>query len=305
MGHHHDHGHGHSHGHSHAPKSFNLAFALAAGLNLAFTAIEAIYALLAHSMSLLADAGHNLGDVMGLLLAWGASYLLTKPATERYSYGYKRTSILAAIINALLLVATCAIITYESIHKLLEPAPVNEWMVIIVAIIGIGINGGTALLFMKGQDDLNIKGAFLHLASDALVSLGVVIAGLVILKTGAYWIDPAVGIAIVVIIMMGTWGLLRHSVDLILDAVPQNINRKGVESYLKKVPGITAIHDLHIWGLSTNEVALTAHLIMPEGNLTDEQYAKINEDLHHDFKINHVTIQVESGDKECSQETTC
>lgn len=301
MGHHHDHGHGHSH----APKSFNLAFALAAGLNLAFTAIEAVYALLAHSMSLLADAGHNLGDVMGLLLAWGASYLLTKPATKRYSYGYKRTSILAAIINALLLVATCAIITYESIHKLFAPAPVNEWMVIIVALIGIAINGGTALLFMKGQDDLNIKGAFLHLASDALVSLGVVIAGLVILKTGAYWIDPAVGIVIVVIIMAGTWGLLRHSVDLILDAVPKNINRKGVENYLQKVPGITAIHDLHIWGLSTNEVALTAHLIMPEGSLTDEQYAKINEDLHHDFKINHVTIQVESGEGQCSQEKAC
>jgi len=303
MGHHHS--HDHSHGHSHAPQSFNLAFALAAGLNLAFTGVEAVYAILAHSMSLLADAGHNLGDVMGLLLAWGASYLLTKPATERYSYGYKRTTILAAIINALLLVATCAIITYESIAKLIEPAPVNEWMVIIVALIGIFINGGTALLFMKGQDDLNIKGAFLHLASDALVSLGVVIAGILILQTGAFWIDPVVGLLIVIIIMAGTWGLLRHSVDLILDAVPHGINRKGVKHYLEQVPGVSRIHDLHIWGLSTNEVALTAHLIVPTGNFSDELYDKINHDLHHDFKISHVTIQVERGDGTCSQANTC
>ena len=307
MGHNHthDHGHGHHH-HHHAPTSFNLAFGLAVGLNLGFTLVEAIYAIMANSMSLLADAGHNLGDVLGLLFAWAASYLLTKPATLRYSYGYKRTSILAAILNALLLVVTCTIIGYESIHKLISPSIVNEKIVMLVAFIGIFINGGTALLFMRGQDDLNIKGAFLHLASDALVSFGVVIAGFIILKTQAFWVDPIVGLLIVVIILYSTWGLLRHSVDLILDAVPHGINRKGVETYLKNIPGVSQIHDLHIWGLSTNESALTAHLIVPTGNFSDELYAKISHDLHHDFKIAHVTIQVESGTGEpCSQETSC
>jgi cobalt-zinc-cadmium efflux system protein len=306
MGHHHNHGHSH-HDHHHAPKSFNLAFALAVGLNFGFTIIEAIYAILANSMGLLADAGHNLGDVLGLLFAWGASWLLTLPATERYSYGYKRTSILAAIINALFLVATCAIIAYESIIKIMQPAPINEMMVIVVAAIGIVINGSTALLFMRGQkEDLNIKGAFLHLASDALISLGVVIAGFIVLKTGKFWIDPIVGILIVIAILISTWGLLRHSIDLILDAVPHGINRAGVTDYLMQVDGVTKIHDLHIWGLSTNEVALTAHLIVPRGNFTDALYAKINDDLLHTFKIHHVTIQVETGEGiPCSQEASC
>jgi len=301
MGHHHGHDHVH-----HAPQSFNLAFGLAVGLNLAFTLIEAIYAIMANSMSLLADAGHNLGDVLGLVLAWGASYLLTKPATMRYSYGYKRTSILAAIVNALLLVATCSIIGYESIYKLFHPTIVHEKIVMIVAFIGIFINGGTALLFMRGQEDLNIKGAFLHLAADALVSFGVVIAGFIILKTKAYWVDPIVGLGIVAIILFSTWGLLKKSLDLIMDAVPHNIDRQGVEAYLNAIEGVTKIHDVHIWGLSTNETALTAHIVAPNTRFDNELYTKINDDLYHQYKIAHVTLQVEmDDDMPCPQESTC
>jgi cobalt-zinc-cadmium efflux system protein len=311
---HNGHSHGHSHGpggHSHAhavPESFNLAFALAVSLNLLFTLIEAGYAVFAHSMSLLADAGHNLGDVFGLVLAWGASWLLTKSATQRYSYGYKRTTIIASIINALLLVAASAIIAYESVIKLLHPSIVDEKIVIIVAIIGIVINGSTALLFMRGQkEDLNIKGAYLHLASDALISIGVVIAGTIILFTKQYWVDPVVGLAIVITIVIGTWQLLRQSLDLLLDAVPHHINSAGVSQYLAGLPGVRTVHDLHIWGLSTREVALTAHLVMPEKALTDEEHVKIHHDLKHDFGINHITIQVEKGSDEyqCKLQESC
>lgn len=310
----HSHGHGHSHGpgghnHAHAvPESFNLAFALAVGLNLLFTIVEAGYAIFAHSMSLLADAGHNLGDVFGLMLAWGATWLLTKSATERYSYGYKRTTIIASIINALMLVAASTIIAYESIVKLIHPAVVDEKIVIIVAIIGIFINGGTALLFMRGQkEDLNIKAAYLHLASDALISIGVVIAGTIILFTKQYWVDPVVGLLIVITIVIGTWQLLRQSLDLLLDAVPHHINYGGVSKYLAALQGVTAVHDLHIWGLSTREVALTAHLVMPEQTLTDEMQVKVQHDLKHDFGINHVTIQVERGSAEhqCKMQESC
>lgn len=310
----HSHGHGHSHGpggHSHAhavPESFNLAFALAVSLNLLFTLIEAGYAIFAHSMSLLADAGHNLGDVFGLVLAWGASWLLTKSATERYSYGYKRTTIIASIINAFMLVAASAIIAYESIIKLFHPAIVDEKIVIIVATIGILINGSTALLFMRGQkEDLNIKAAYLHLAADALISIGVVIAGVIILLTKQFWVDPIVGLIIVITIVMGTWQLLRQSLDLLLDAVPHHINYTGVNQYLAKLPGVKTVHDLHIWGLSTREVALTAHLVMPEKALSDEEQVKIHHDLKHDFGINHVTIQVEKGSDEhqCQLQESC
>lgn len=319
--HKHDHKHEHSadphHGHDHGPgghhhhpvpTDFNLAFACAVSLNLLFTLFEGGYAIFAHSMSLLADAGHNLGDVLGLSLAWGANWLLTKAATERYSYGYKSTTIIASIINALLLVATSAIIAYESIGKLFHPAIVNEHVVIIVALVGIFINGGTALMFMRGhKEDLNIKGAYLHLAADALVSIGVVVAGIIILFTKWYWVDPVVGLLIVATIIAGTWGLLRHSLDLLLDAVPRHINQTGVATYLSSIPGVTAVHDLHIWGLSTKEVALTAHLVMPEQELHDADYSRIAEALKHDFKIGHVTLQVEKGSLEhnCNQAISC
>lgn len=311
MDHKHDHKDGHHHGHDHhhhheAPETFNLAFGLAIGLNFAFTLIEAIYAIAANSMSLLADAGHNLGDVLGLLFAWGASYLVTKGVTKKFSYGYKRTTILAALANSLILVAASAIIAYESIYKLFHPVQVSEMIIIIVALIGIFINGGTALLFMrKRNDDLNIKGAFLHLAYDAVISLGVVITGVIILFTHYLWLDPIVGILIVVMILWGTWGLLRDSTHLMLDAVPQNIDIEEVQQYLETITGVTAVHDLHIWGLSTKDIALTCHLIIPEGSFTEKDFRKINHELEHRFKISHSTIQIEKGNGEINCGQVC
>lgn len=301
--------HSHHHDHDHAaPTNFNKAFAIAVTLNFLFTLVQAGYAIVADSMSLLADAGHNFGDVFGLALAWGANWLLSKPSSERYSYGYKRTTIIASIINALLLVGTSAIIAYESINKLMHPSIVNEKIVILVAFIGIIINSGSALLFLRGRkEDLNIKGAYLHLASDALISIGVVVAGILIYYTKWYWIDPIVGLFIIIVILAGTWGLLRHSLSLLLDAVPADIDQAGVASYLANIHGVTAVHDLHIWGLSTREVALTAHLVMPEQILSDQDYARINHELQCQFKIEHVTLQVEKGDQTivCSQHSSC
>jgi cobalt-zinc-cadmium efflux system protein len=310
--HNHDHSHdNHEHGghhHHHQPTQFNLAFALATLLNLAFTIIEATYAFLSHSTGLLADAGHNLGDVLGLLMAWGATALLTRRATEKYSYGYKKTTILSALANALLLVFTSAIIIYEAINKLIHPTAISEVTVMIVAFIGIVINGGTALLFMRGTEkDLNIKATFLHLAYDALISAGVVIAAIIIYFTGWLRLDPIVGIVIVVLILSSTWRLLLNSINLILGAVPHDVNLAGVRDYLNKLEGVTAVHDLHIWGLSTQENALTAHLIMPDHTLSDQDYQQINHVLKHNFKIDHVTLQIEKGSTEhpCGQAVTC
>lgn len=297
--------HGHAH---HIPHSFNRAFAISVTLNLAFTIFQIVYAFLANSMSLLADAVHNFGDVFGLVLAWGANLLLTLPARKRYSYGFKRTTILAALTNALILVATSALITFGSIYKLLHLSEVNGHIIIFVALIGIFINGGTALLFMKGaHDDLNIKGAFLHLIGDALISIGVVVAGILILLTGKIWIDPVVGLLIVAIILWGTWGLLRDSVRLILDAIPHHIDHHAIEDYLNKLPGVIAVHDLHIWGLSTKEIALTAHLVMPNGRMSDADFQKINLVLKETFRIDHATLQVETGsmDYPCGRSEVC
>jgi cobalt-zinc-cadmium efflux system protein len=309
-GHAHGHSHaGHTHTHvAHAPQTFNVAFAVAGGLNLLFTIVEAVYAVIAHSMGLLADAGHNLGDVLGIAMAWGSMLLLKRAATARYSYGYKKTTILSALANALLLVFTSAIILYESINKLLHPVMIQEIVVIIVALVGIGVNGGTALLFMRGRDkDLNIKSTFLHLAYDALISLGVVIAATIIYFTKWVWLDPLVGIAIVLMILSGTWSVLRSSVDLILGAVPHGIDQQAVRQYLSQLAGVQAVHDLHIWGLSTQETALTAHLVVPGKMFTDADYVEINHILLHDFKINHVTIQIETGSatNPCGQAVTC
>lgn len=305
--HHHDHHH-HGHHHAHdAPSQFHLAFALAAGLNLTFCLVEAFYAVWANSMGLLADAGHNFGDVLGLLFAWIANMLLSKGANQRYSYGYKKTTILAALANALILVASSAIIIMESVHKFLNPQPINEVIIIVVALVGIAINGGTALLFTRGQEDLNIKAAFLHLAYDALISVGVVIAGFAIYFTGWLQLDPIVALVIVVLILYSTWDLLKSSINLILDAVPANVDHAKVLAYLQSLEGVTAVHDLHIWGLSTRETALTAHLVIPERNLSDEDYHQINHILEHDFKIKHTTLQVERGTHSdpCGQSGTC
>lgn len=304
----HQHSHDHSHDHSHAPANFNTAFFLAVVLNFAFTVVEASYAYIARSTSLLADAGHNLGDVCGLLMAWAASWFMNRAATEKYSYGYKKMTLLAALANALLLVFACTIILYESIDKLIHPVMVSEIVVIVVALIGMAINGSTALMFLRGREsDLNIKAAYLHLAADALISVSVAVTGTIIFFTKWWWLDPVIGILIVLIILHGTWGLLRASVDLILGAVPHGVDHQAVRAYLTKLPGVHEIHDMHIWALSTQENALTAHLVMPENTLSDADFTEINHILEHDFKINHVTLQVEKGQVEnpCGQAEVC
>lgn len=304
----HSHHSSHHHEHGKTVRSFNAAFAIAVTLTLGFVFFEVAYGLLANSMSLLADAAHNLGDVLGLVLAWIANWLLSFPPRQRYSYGFKRTTIIAALINAFILVATSALIAYESIFKLFNLTVVNESIVIMVGIVGILVNGGSSLLFMRGaQEDINIKGAFLHLIADALILVGVVVSAIIIRYTNWMWIDPVIGLLIVIIVLWGTWGLLRDSLHLILDAVPHYIDHSGVKKYLTELPGVTAVHDLHIWGLSTREVALTVHLIMPKEPLTDADYKQINTILHDKFKINHATIQVESGSDEnpCIRSEAC
>jgi cobalt-zinc-cadmium efflux system protein len=297
--------------HSHHVPSFtalNLSFALAVLFNLTFVLVEVGYGFTTHSVSLLSDAVHNFGDVLGLLMSWGANILVKRRATQRYSYGYKKLTILAALANALLLVLTSALIVYESINKLNNPVKIDETIVMIVAFIGVLINGGTALLFMKQRaSDLNIKSAFLHLAYDALIALGVVLAGAAVYFTGWQQIDPIVALVIVTIITVGSWNLLRRSVELILGAVPYGVNQEEVYNYLRKLPGVQEVHDLHIWGLSTQETALTAHLIMPNGGLSDEEYLKINRILAKKFHIQHITLQVEQGQKKypCAQSLAC
>jgi cobalt-zinc-cadmium efflux system protein len=289
--HHHDH-----HNHHKDHQSFNKAFAIAVTLTLTYSLVEAGYGFYANSMSLLADAVHNLGDVLGLVLAWIANWLLSFPARKRYSYGFKRTTIIAALANAFILVATSALIAYESIYKLFYLSAVNESIIIVVGLVGIFVNVGSSLLFMRGaKNDINIKGAFIHLMADALILGGVVISAIIIHFTNWERLDPIVSLLIVGIVLWGTWGLLRDSISLLLDAVPRYIDHAGVKNYLTNYPGVDAVHDLHIWGLSTREVALTAHLIMPVSPLTDADYKKINAILHEKFHINHVTIQVESG----------
>lgn len=302
----HHHGHQHQHDH-HSAQSFNKAFAIAVTVTLAYSLGEAAFGIVANSMSLLADAIHNLGDSLGLILAWIANWLMSLPARKRYSYGFKRTTIIAALINAFILVATSTLIAYESIYKLMHLSSVDESVIIYVALLGIVVNGGASLLFLRGGHDVNIRGAFWHLVADALILIGVVVSAIIISYTGWEWLDPIVGLAIVVIILIGTWGLLRDSVRLILDGIPHYIDHSGVREYLCNYPGVQAVHDLHIWGLSTREVALTAHLIMPSSNLTDKDYKQINNELHDRFHIHHVTIQVESGSPldPCSRTESC
>ena len=286
----------HDHAHETSFENVNLAFIIAVVANLVFTVIEAIYAYIADSVSLMGDAGHNLSDVLGLLLAWGAAYLATRKSSENYSYGYRRTTIMAALINSLVLVGAAGYIAYESLEKFVRPTPVAEEVIMIVAGIGILVNAGTAMLFMKGsKDDLNIRGAFLHLAYDALISAAVVVGAAVILFTGALWIDPLLGVMITAVILAGTWGMLRDSMNLMLDAVPQSIDREAVLRYLQGVTGVSQVHDLHIWAMSTHENCLTAHLVMPENTLWDseEGYAEIGHALREEFNIHHVTLQVE------------
>ncbi|GMM92457.1 cation diffusion facilitator family transporter [Qipengyuania sp. MTN3-11] len=298
-GHSHDHshdgghGHGHAHAHAHAPKSFDRAFLIGIVLNTGFVIIEAGYGWISGSMALIADAGHNLSDVMALMLAWGASVAAKRPANERFTYGYKSSTILAALANAGLLLVAIGAILFETLRRVAEPAPVEGQTMAIVAGIGILINGGTAALFMRGQHDINIRGAFLHMAADALVSLGVVVAGLAILWTRALWIDPAVSLVIVAVIAWGTWSLLKDSVAMSMLAVPKGISKSEVRSYLVALPGVEAVHDLHIWPMSTTETALTVHLVMPAGHPDDDFLHEIAEALRHRHRIGHATVQIE------------
>ncbi len=295
--HDHDHGQGQGHSHSHAPASFGRAFAIGIALNLGFVIVEAIYGAIANSLALLADAGHNFSDVLGLVLAWGATVLVRRLPTKRRTYGLRRSSILASLVNALLLLIATAVIAWEAAQRLAYPEPVASGVVMGVAAVGILVNGITAWMFMSGsKGDLNIRGAFLHMAADAAVSLGVVLAALTMRNTGWLWLDPVVSLVIVVVIAIGTWGLLRDSVNLALDAVPQGIDPDEVEAYLAALPGVTAVHDLHIWGMSTTEAALTVHLVIPDHRADDALLARINKDLQHKFRIDHTTVQFELGD---------
>lgn len=296
-----DHAHGHgSHGHSHAPADFGQAFLIGIILNTGFVIVEAAYGWISGSMALIADAGHNLSDVLALLLAWGASIAAKKPPTQRFTYGYKSSTILAALANAGLLLVAIGAIAFETIQRIAEPAPVEGMTMVIVAGIGILINTGTALLFLRGRKhDINIRGAFLHMAADALVSVGVVLAGIAILMTNALWIDPLVSILIVAVIAWGTWGLLKDSVAMSLLGVPKGISESAVRGYLAGLEGVKEIHDLHIWPMSTTETALTAHLVMPGPHPGDAFLREIASELKHHHRINHATIQIEQTRAHC------
>ena len=299
--HDHDHGHAHGHGHSHAPADFGRAFLIGIILNTGFVIVEAIYGWLSGSMALIADAGHNLSDVLPLLLAWGASVAAKRPPTERFTYGYKSSTILAALANAGLLLVAIGAIAFETVHRMAEPAPVEGTTMVIVAGIGIAINTGTALLFLRGRKhDINIRGAFLHMAADALVSLGVVIAGLAIILTGANWIDPLVSMVIVAVIAWGTWGLLKDSVAMSLLGVPRGVSESSVRGYLAGLEGVSEIHELHIWPMSTTETALTAHLVMPGGHPGDAFLEKVSDTLAGRHRIGHATIQIETSHLHCT-----
>jgi cobalt-zinc-cadmium efflux system protein len=294
--HRHDHGHGHHHGHDHAG-GFGGAFVVGLALNLGFVAAEVVCGLLANSVALLADAGHNLGDVLGLAIAWGAAVLARRRPSHRFTYGLRSSSILAALFNAIVLLIAVGGIAVEALNRLAAPEPVASRLVMAVAAVGIVVNGGSALLFLRGRDaDLNIRAAFLHLAADAGVSLAVVLTGAVILLTGWLWLDPAASLVVALVIVLGTWRLLRDAVNLALHGVPSGIDAAAVRAHLDRLAGVTAVHDLHIWPMSTTETALTCHLVMPAGHPGDEMLTALAQELHQRFAIDHATIQVETGD---------
>ncbi|WP_448658704.1 cation diffusion facilitator family transporter [Sphingomonas sp. CJ99] len=288
--------HGHGHGHAHGPGNYGRAFAIGTALNLGFVLVEGGVGYVSGSTALIADAGHNLTDVAGLVIAWIGASLAARAPTDRFTYGLGAASILAALGNALLLLLAIAAIAAESLHQLANPAPVPGTTVMIVAGIGIVINLGTALLFARGRrGDINIRGAFLHMAADAAVSGGVVIAGALILWTGASWIDPLTGIAIALVIVASGWGLLRESVAMALHGVPQGIDRNAVAATLGALPGVARLHDLHIWPISTTQAALTVHLVMPDGHPGDDFLVALQHRLAREHRIGHITVQVETG----------
>lgn len=300
------HAHGHSKqapclGHHHPPPSttWGRTFFVAIFLNATFVVVEFAYGCIANSTALVADAGHNLSDVLGLLLVWGAVVLTRKAPSARYTYGLRSTSILAALANSVFLLVVCGGIAWEAVQRFLQPPAVMGLMVTQVAGVGIVINGVSAWLFMKGsKNDLNIRGAYLHMAADALVSLGVVASGAAMMFTGWYWLDPVISLLIVAVIVSGTWDLLNQSLKLALNAVPAHIDIPAVEAYLKQCEGVTGVHDLHIWGVSTTESVLTAHLVVPAGYPGDLFIEDIIRTLKERFSIQHSTLQIEQGNIE-------
>jgi cobalt-zinc-cadmium efflux system protein len=293
------HEHDDHHGHGHAPTDFGRAFAIAATLNIALVVAQVIFGVLANSVALIADAGHNLGDVLGLLLAWGAHGMARWQPTRRYTYGFRSASILAALFNSIILLVATGAIAWEALRRLSGAGDVEGVTVMVVAAAGIVINGVSAWLLMAGREgDLNIRGAFLHMVADAAISLGVVAAGAVILSTGWNWLDPVASLVIAALIVWGTWGLLREAVMMSLNAVPQGVDGAKVESYLRGLPGVRDVHDLHIWAMSTTETAMTAHLVRPGAGLDDHLLHEVCHELEHRFGISHATLQVESGDTE-------
>lgn len=285
----------HQPSHQHGPANYGRAFAIGVSLNVILVVVQLIYGVLANSVALLADAAHNFSDVLGLLLAWGATILARRLPSRRFTYGLRGSSILAALANGAFLLLATGGIAWEAIQRFAHPEQVAGTTVIAVAALGIAVNTATALLFMSGlKSDLNIRGAFLHMAADAIVSLGVVVAGAGIVYTGWLWLDPATSLVVSIVIIVGTWGLLRDSVRLALHAVPEGIETEAVRDYLAGVPGVAQVHDLHIWAMSTTDTALTAHLVLPQGYPGDVVLAGIAEQLHHQFNISHTTIQVET-----------
>jgi len=296
------------HHHHHAPPDYNRAFAVGVALNVAFVVIEVVFGLLADSLALLTDAGHNLSDVLGLLLAWGASVLAARRPSARRTYGYSRATILASLASGLLLFAAIGAIAWEAIGRFVSPVAPQGLTMMWVAGVGVVINTLTALMFIGGKDhDLNIRGAFLHMAADAAVSLGVVVSGAVIWKFGLNWVDPVISLVIVVVIFLSTWDLLRDSLNLAVDAVPRKVDPGQVRQFLLEQPGVTGMHDLHIWAMSTTDTALTTHLVMPEPPADDAFLQDIAGTLKTRYHIGHATIQVERGDATaaCPQESDC
>jgi len=297
-GHDHHHGHSHDHGHSHAPADFGRAFLIGTILNIGIVGLQAVYGVLAHSTALLADAGHNLSDVLSLIVAWGAASLARRSASARYTYGLKGSSILAALFNATFLLVVLGGLGWEAIRRFSQPESVDAMTVMVVAGIGIAGNGITAWLFARGREgDINIRGVYLHMLTDAAISLGVVVAGALVFLTGAQWIDPAVTLVIVAVIVYGTWDLLKDSVSMVLAAVPPGIRLEEVRSFLSGLPGVASLHDLHIWAMSTTETALTCHLVMPGGHPGDGFTANVCSELSHRFGIQHTTVQIETSEQ--------
>ncbi len=294
-GHSHGHGRGHSHGHDHGPVRHDTAFAIGVGLNSALVAAQIGFGLLAGSMALLADAVHNLGDVLGLLLSWGASRLILRAPSQRRTYGWGRTTIMASLANAVLLLVSIGAIGIEALQRLAHPGAVDAGMVAWVAAAGLVVNGATAMLFMRGREgDLNLRSAFVHMASDAVLSAGVLVAALIIMRTNLTWLDPAVSLAIVAVIGAGTWGLLRESTNLALDAVPEGLDCEAISAFLAALPGVREVHDLHVWALSTTETAMTAHLVHDGTGEGETLVRQAVVGLKQRYSIGHVTVQIET-----------